>query len=125
MRRTRVSSHGHKGSMHAAGAAEAGTSGSGDSPQDSAQSKARVPGTAGAAPRKRPLGTAWRDGSHMTIPMTTMFELNPATGQVYILLTSLLCSHSCEPPDDAPTSTFWLPTTSFQTVTTFLADKRC
>ena len=31
---------------------------------------------------KRPVGTAWRDGSHMTIPMTTMYELNPATGQV-------------------------------------------
>ena len=31
---------------------------------------------------KWPVGTAWRDGSHMTIPMTTMCELNPATGQV-------------------------------------------
>ena len=31
---------------------------------------------------KRPVGTAWRDGSHMTVPMTTMYELNPATGQV-------------------------------------------
>lgn len=27
------------------------------------------------------MGTAWRDGTHMTIPMTTMYELNPATGQ--------------------------------------------
>ena len=36
---------------------------------------------------KRPVGTAWRDGSHMTIPRTTMYELNPATGQVSPLWT--------------------------------------
>ena len=28
-----------------------------------------------------PPGTAWRDGTHMTIPMTTLYELNPETGQ--------------------------------------------
>ena len=38
---------------------------------------------------KRPVGTAWRDGSHMTIPMTTMYELNPATGQVSPLYTCI------------------------------------
>ena len=70
------------GSTHPAGADEAETPGSEDSPQSSAQSKASMPGKAEAAPRKRPLGTAWRDGSHMSIPMTTMYELNPATGQV-------------------------------------------
>ncbi len=41
-----------------------------------------MPGKAEGGPRKRPIGTAWRDGSHITIPMTTMYELNPATGQV-------------------------------------------
>ena len=74
--------------MHAAGAAKAQTSGDGDCLQDSAQSKGSVPGRAGDTPRKRPLGTAWRDGSHMTIPMTTMYELNPATGQVGTYLIS-------------------------------------
>lgn len=64
--------------MHSAGAAEADTSGT----EGRAQSKGKLPGRVGDAPRKRPLGTAWRDGSHMTIPMTTMYELNPATGQV-------------------------------------------
>lgn len=79
--------------MHAAGAAEADTPGNGDGLQDSAQSKGNVPSRAGDAPRKRPLGTAWRDGSHMTIPMTTMYELNPATGQVGTSPKSLLSWH--------------------------------
>ena len=32
--------------------------------------------------RQRPPGTAWRDGLHMTIPMTTLYEIDPLTGQV-------------------------------------------
>ena len=74
--------------MHPAGAREAEMSGTADIPQDSVRSKEKMASKAGTAPRKRPLGTAWRDGSHMTIPMTTMYELNPATGQVAPMLRS-------------------------------------
>jgi hypothetical protein len=35
-----------------------------------------------AQPEKPPLGLAWRTGLYMTIPMTTMYEFNPETGQV-------------------------------------------
>jgi len=52
-----------------------------------------MPGKAEGGPRKRPIGTAWRDGSHMTIPMTTMYELNPATGQVGLSLATLISWH--------------------------------
>ena len=52
-----------------------------------------MPGKAEGGPRKRPIGTAWRDGSHMTIPMTTMYELNPATGQVRLSRASLMSWH--------------------------------
>ena len=48
---------------------------------DQPQGRGQAPRATEEGRNKRPVGAAWRDGTHMTIPMTTMYELNPATGQ--------------------------------------------
>ena len=77
---------GMRGKPCGAGDDEAEEAGS----EDSSRREGKMPGKAEGGPRKRPIGTAWRDGSHMTIPMTTMYELNPATGQVGLSRASLM-----------------------------------
>ena len=101
--RLRVMTAGRDGFMRFAGAAEAEVS----SAEGSAQSEGKSAGRAGDAPRKRPLGTAWRDGSYMTIPMTTMYELNPATGQVGPFKSCPLHPSIARPLDGASVSTAW------------------